>query len=44
MWSVGYNYGEDAERLTPLFLRGYGLEQLDEDKLEWYARLSDYTP
>jgi len=44
MWSMGYNYGGDAEYLTPLFLREYGIEELDEAKLEWYARLSDYTP
>jgi kanamycin kinase len=43
-WSIGYNYGEDAGRLTQLFLREYGLEEPDEAKLEWYARLSDYTP
>jgi len=44
MWSIGYNYGGDAERLTQLFLRVYGLEEPEEAKLEWYARLSDYTP
>jgi kanamycin kinase len=43
-WSIRYNYGEDAERLVPLFLREYGLEELDEAKLQWYARLSDLTP
>jgi len=44
IWSIGYNYGEDAERLKQLFLREYRLEEVDEAKLEWYARLSDYTP
>lgn len=44
MWSIGYNFGGDADKLTPIFLREYGLEELDEAKLEWYARLSDYTP
>ncbi len=44
MWSIGYNYGGDAERLAPLFLREYGLEEMDEAKLHWYARLSDLTP
>ena len=44
MWSISYNYGEDAEWLTQLFLREYGLKEPDEAKLEWYARLSDYTP
>ena len=44
IWSIRYNYGGDAERLAPLFLREYGLEELDEAKLEWYAQLSDLTP
>lgn len=44
MWSIGYNYGEDAEKLKQRFLRVYDLEELDEAKLQWYARLSDYTP
>jgi len=44
LWSIGYNYGEDAEKLKQRFLRVYGLEELDEAKLQWYARLSDYTP
>ncbi len=44
MWSIGYNYGGDAKRLAPLFLKAYGLDELDEAKLRWYARLSDLTP
>lgn len=44
VWSIGYNYGEDTERLIQLFLREYGLDELDEAKLQWYARLSDLTP
>jgi kanamycin kinase len=44
MWSIGYNYGGDAERLAQLFLKAYGLDELDEAKLRWYAGLSDLTP
>jgi kanamycin kinase len=44
MWSIGYNYGEDTEKLKQPFLREYGLEEPDEAKLQWYTRLSDLTP
>jgi len=42
IWSMGYNYGEQEtkQKWTPLFLESYGLDELDEEKLAFYGRLS----
>jgi aminoglycoside phosphotransferase len=42
IWSMGYNYGEQEtkQKWTPLFLESYGLDDLDEEKLAFYGRLS----
>ena len=42
IWSMGYNYGEQEtkKKWTPLFLESYGLDELDEEKLAFYGRLS----
>ena len=43
IWSIRYNYGEDAERLIPVFLETYGVE-LDQEKYEFYRKLNDLIP
>lgn len=42
IWSMGYNYGEQEtkQKWTKLFLESYGLDELDEKKLDFYGRLS----
>ncbi len=42
-WSIGYNYGGDAERLTQLFLREYDLEEPDEEAGVVRVALGHYT-
>lgn len=43
IWSLRYNYKEEAETLIPLFLETYGVE-IDEAKLGFYRRLYDLIP
>ena len=43
LWSIRYNYGDDAERLISLFLETYGIE-LDREKYYFYRRLNDLIP
>ena len=42
IWSMGFNYGEQEtkQKWIPLFLESYGLDDLDEEKLAFYGRLS----
>ena len=42
-WSLGFNYKEEAEKLTPLFYQTYGVD-VDEKKLNFYRRLYDLIP
>ncbi len=43
LWSLRYNYKDEAERLIPVFLEAYGVE-LDEEKYAFFQKLSDITP
>ena len=42
IWSMGFNYGEQEtkQKWTSLFLESYGIDELDEEKLAFYGRLS----
>ncbi len=42
IWSMGFNYGEQEtkQKWIPLFLESYGLDELDEERLAFYGRLS----
>ena len=42
-WSIGYNFGEEADSLIALFLETYGVD-LDSDKIAFYRRLNELIP
>ncbi|MCJ7730943.1 phosphotransferase [Candidatus Bathyarchaeota archaeon] len=43
MWSIRYNFGEEADDLIPLFLETYDVE-LDSAKYGFYKRLNELIP
>ena len=43
IWSLVYNYGEEADTLIPIFLETYGVE-LDEAKYTFYKKLNEIIP
>ncbi|TFH13229.1 aminoglycoside 3'-phosphotransferase, partial [Candidatus Bathyarchaeota archaeon] len=43
MWSIRYNFGEEADDLIPLFLETYDVE-LDPAKYGFYKRLNELIP
>jgi len=43
IWSIRYNFGEEADTLISLFLENYGVE-LDQAKFGFYKRLNEIIP
>jgi len=43
IWSIRYNYGEEADKLIPFFLKTYGVE-LNQAKFDFYKRLNQLIP
>lgn len=43
IWSIRYNYGEEAGTLIQVFLETYGVE-LDQAKYDFYKRLNELIP
>ena len=43
IWSIRYNYGEEADTLIPFFLKTYGVE-LDQAKYTFYKKLNELIP